>query len=84
MTTESKHTFFLKGDLCQMSSQRRVLNSNGIGTKQTDVYPCVKESDIPQALSIIWSNKVEGWWHYKKDYIKHSICTNEQFKARFN
>lgn len=72
-------TFFLSGDLCQMSSQRTFLNSRGIQTKQNNVYPCVRQSDVSEALRLIWINKVDGWWHYKDDYILHSICTNEEF-----
>ena len=74
-------TFFLSGDLSQMSTQRSALNLGGVETKQNNVYPCVREKDIPKALGIIWNNRVEGWWHYEDLYVKHSICTSEEFKT---
>lgn len=72
-------TFFLSGDLCQMSSQRVFLNSNGIKTKQNNVYPCVRNTDIPKALGLIWLHKTDGWWHYKNEFILYNICTKEEF-----
>ena len=76
------YTFFLSGDLCQMGSQRDVLNRRGIVTKQNDVYPCVRECDVKEALQVIWETRTEGWWHYKESYVKHSICTEEEFNNR--
>lgn len=77
-----EYKFFLEGDLCQMSTQREFLNSRGIKTRQNNVYPCLKESDVPKAMYLIWNNRVEGWWHYEELYVKHSICTKEEFRAR--
>lgn len=77
-------TFFLSGDLCQMASQRNFLNSRGIITKQNNVYPCVKASDVKEALSLIWNVRVEGWWHYRDSYIKYSVCTSEEFMKRLD
>ena len=54
-------TFFLSGDLSQMSNQRNFLNSRGIKTKQNNVYPCLRQSDVSEALGLIWKNKVDGW-----------------------
>lgn len=76
------YTFFLSGDLNQMSIQKSFLNNIGIETKQNDVYPCVKEVDKSAALKAIWDNRVEGWWHYKDEYVKYSICTEKEFKDR--
>lgn len=64
-----KYSFYLDGDLCQMSAQRSFLNNHGISTMQNNVYPCVRESDVKNALTLIWDNRVEGWWHYEKNYV---------------
>lgn len=76
-------TFFLSGDLCQMSSQRNFLNSRGIQTRQNNVYPCLRQADVAEALRLIWTNKADGWWHYRDSYILHSICTGEEFALGF-
>jgi hypothetical protein len=76
------YSFCLRGDLCQMSEQRSFLNSRGIQTEQNDVYPCLKSIDIKNALKLIWSNRVEGWWHYKDEYVEYSICSEEDFRNR--
>lgn len=75
--------FYISGDLNQMAIQKRVLSQHGIQTVQSDVYPTVSMEDLPKALQIIWKNKVEGWWHYKDEYIKYSICSAEEFKNGF-
>jgi hypothetical protein len=77
------HNFFLKGDLSQMSTKKQFLLNKGFSIQQNNVYPCLKESDVKNALTAIWKNKVEGWWHYKEEYIKHNICTKEEFKNGF-
>lgn len=77
-----KFSFFLDGDLSQMGRQRVFLNSRGIETKQNNVYPCLRDSDVPRALALIWSYHVEGWWHYKEEYVKYSICSEEAFNNR--
>jgi hypothetical protein len=80
----NEYSFFLNGDLCQMSAQRNFLSARGIQTKQNNVYPCLKQKDVPGALKIIWENNVEGWWHYEQEYVKHNICTPEDFQAKLN
>lgn len=77
-----KFTFFLDGDLCQMASQRNFLNSRGIETRQNNVYPCLRWDDVEKALSLIWRNNVEGWWHYKELYVKYNICSEEEFREK--
>ena len=77
-------TFFMQGDLMQMSTQRSFLNSHGVQTKQNNVYPCVRKCDVAQALGLIWQNKVAGWWHYMDNYIQYSVCTKEEFLAYLN
>jgi len=80
----SDFTFFLQGDLMQMSSQRSFLNSHGIETKQNNVYPCVRQCDVASALQLIWSQKAAGWWHYMDKYVEYSICTKDEFLAYLN
>lgn len=82
--SNKEFTFFLEGDLNQMSTQRQFLNNRGIITKQNNVYPCLKEEDVPKALKLILVNRIEGWWHYKDKYIKHNLCTEEELKTYFN
>ena len=74
--------FFLDGDLCQMAIQKRFLSSRGVETQQNNVYPCLRQSDVPMALKMIWDNKVEGWWHYQEKYAELGICTKEEFLNR--
>ena len=76
------YTFFLNGDLSQMSNQRSFLSSKGISLKQNNVYPCLRDIDVKKALTLIWENRVDGWWHYKERYVQHEICTEEQFNNR--
>lgn len=80
--SNKEYTFSLNGDLCQMSAQRTFLNNRGIVTKQNNVYPCVRECDIKQALELIWKFKVEGWWHYEEKYIEFGICSKDEFRNR--
>ena len=79
-----EYSFFLDGDLNQMSVQRSFLNKHGIETKQNNVYPCLKEEDVSKSLKLIWEFEVDGWWHYKKEYVKYNICTEEEFINRLN
>jgi len=76
------YTFFLDGDLSQMSSQKRFLNERGISTKQNNVYPCLRQSDVKEALTLIWEQRCDGWWHYCKYYVEFGICTKEEFNNR--
>lgn len=75
----SGFTFYCSGDLCQMSAQESALRSSGIEVQRSNVYPVIKEEDVSKALKIFWDRKVEGWWHYKEDFVKHNICTAEEF-----
>lgn len=76
------YSYFLDGDLSQMSIQRRFLNERGIRTEQRNVYPCLRPSDVKQALTLIWENHVEGWWNYRDKIIELEICTEENFYNR--
>ena len=42
------------------------------------MYLLLKEEDIENALDLIWTNKVEGWWHYMDKFAELDICTKEE------
>ena len=79
--TAQGYTFTLEGDLCQMSTQKQFLQGRGFDVGQDDVYPCLKPEDKERALKMIWEGRVEGWWHYLKQYEKFNICTEEEFRV---
>ena len=79
---EAGNDLYLRGDLNQMANQRQFISKNDIDLTQVDVYPVVGKSNVIQALSLIWLHSAPGWWHYKDEYIKYGICTNEDFKAK--
>lgn len=69
-----------EGDLNQMAKQKRLLTNHGFDIVMWDVHPTVKtEEEYNRALSLIWSSRCEGWWHYKEHYFKHNICTPYEF-----
>ena len=72
-----EYSFYLSGDLCQMGAQKGLLQNRGFSLQQSDVYPVLQEKDKQAVLQVIWSTKVEGWWHYKADMVKLGICTVE-------
>ncbi len=84
MENENENEFVnvLNGDLNQLARQRYALNTRGIKTEQSDVFPCVMRKDISNALRVIWGSSVEGWWNYKDLYLKHGTCTEEEFTER--
>ncbi|MDD5651231.1 MAG: hypothetical protein PHF86_12580 [Candidatus Nanoarchaeia archaeon] len=75
----SEFKFYLSGDLSQMGIQDCFLRNAGFEVARSNVYPVLKEADVPKALQMIWEYKVEGWWHYKEKYVALQICTGEQF-----
>ena len=77
--TNVDYTFYLTGDLCQMSAQKRFLIDRGISVQQNNVYPCVRECDKKKALQMIWDSKCEGYHHYDKEYVELGICTKDEF-----
>jgi len=77
-------TFFLSGDLIQMSIQKSFLQSHGFTVGQTNVYPILKEEDVTRALTLILESKCEGWWNYDDEYIKRKICTKKQWDKRYD
>jgi len=69
-----------EGDLNQMAKQKRLLVDHGFDIVMWDVHPTVKtEDEYNRAISLIWSSRCEGWWHYKEHYFKHNICTPYEF-----
>ncbi len=78
------YSVYLTGDLCQMSTQAKSLQSRGISVKFNNAYPCVKPCDEEKVFQLIWEHKCEGWHHYIKQYEKFSICTQEQFSKVLN
>jgi hypothetical protein len=81
---EINQDLMLSGDLNQMATQRIFLKRRGLNLNQVDVYPVVNKDDVIQALTMIWVDSIEGWWHYKDEYIKYDICTEDQFKAKLH
>jgi len=77
--TSQEYNFFLQGDLCQMSTQKTFLVNRGVSTKQNNVYPCLRQMDVKMALELIYTNRVEGWWHYEQKCIDLGICTKEEW-----
>lgn len=72
----------IRGDLVQMGTQDLFLRQRGITLKHSNIYPIVEEVDVKKVLTMIWVNKVDGWWHYEEEYIEHGIITKEQFRER--
>jgi hypothetical protein len=77
-------TFYLSGDLDQMSKQKDFLAQSGFEVSQSDVYPVLKEADKKRALELIYKHRVPGWWHYDKEYYAFGICTKEEFTKALN
>lgn len=49
-SSSDDYKFYLSGDLCQMSSQKQFLKNRGFDVAQSNVYPVLKEEDVPAAL----------------------------------
>ena len=65
-TSTDSVRFLLDGDLNQMIIQRNFLLSHGFEVLQNNVCPSLNKEDLKRALTIIWQQNVEGWWHYQK------------------
>lgn len=74
-------TFYMGGDLSQMSKQESHLHSIGVETTHSDVFPVIKGVDVKRALESIFKNRVEGWWHYQSKYEELGICSAEEFDS---
>jgi len=76
-------SYYFQGDLCQLALQRRLLLDYGYDVEMSDVYPTLKtEEEFKRALSLIWTMRCEGWWHYDDSYFKYNICTPYRFWSR--
>jgi len=75
----AEFSFYLKGDLEQMSIQRAFLQNIGLEVEQSNVYPVLKQEDVPAALIRIFESRVKGWWNYKEKLVELNICTAEVF-----
>ncbi len=81
---EELNSLTIRGDLYQMAEQTRALIHIGIRLKASNVYRIIHKDDVVRALGYIWLYRVEGWWHYDKEYVKYNICTSEDFKRRLH
>jgi hypothetical protein len=77
--------YSLQGDLCQMFTQKKAMDLYEVPYIMQDVYPTIEgEKDYKRALVIIWDDRIEGWWHYKEDYVRYGICSAEEFDTRLH
>jgi|WetSurMetagenome_2_1015567.scaffolds.fasta_scaffold515241_1 hypothetical protein len=74
-----EYSFTLSGDLNQMVEQMDHLFKMGLDVQRKNIYPVIKGSDKKVALQLIYKNRINGWWLYKKEYIKLGICTGDEF-----
>lgn len=77
--------YSLQGDLCQMLAQKKAMDLYGVPYIMQDVYPTIEgDNDYKRALIIIWDDRIEGWWHYKEEYVRFGICSEEEFNTRLH
>lgn len=76
---DDNFSFYLKGDLHQMSVQKSFISRYGIKVQQQGVYPAIQQVDVFKTLGLIYENRIDGWWHYKDNYVELKICTSVQF-----
>ncbi len=70
-----------RGDLRQMSAQKTLLVARGFNVGQVGVYPALRtESEYVDALRAFWEAKVNGWWNYQQEFLKHAICSEDEYK----
>jgi hypothetical protein len=76
--------FLLHGDLNQMGIQENFLRKQGLDVGRNNVYPGFRtEKEYQNALSLIWNNRVEGWWNYEHEFLSAEICTQKEFNGAF-
>jgi hypothetical protein len=81
-THDAGYTFTFDGDLCQMSSQKEFLLHRGFDVGQCGVYPAVKDKEtFDKAITAIWEDRAEGYWHYEDKLVTLKACTHEEFRA---
>lgn len=73
--------FFLSGDLSQMLTQGEFLRDKGFVVGQVDVYSALRtQKEYDKAITLIWEDKIAGWWHYRERLVELGVCTEEEFK----
>ena len=72
----------LNGDLSQMYEQKKFLELRGFKLTVNGGIPSIDGSDYPQAIKLLYTYQISGWWNYKEDLILLDICTEEQFIER--
>jgi hypothetical protein len=82
--SSSEYTFYLNGDLCQMSEQKIFLVDRGFDVGQSNVYPILKQEDVPAALKLIYDINIPGWWNYLEEYKKYKICSEKEFNNKLS
>lgn len=75
-----EYNFPLRGDLVSMADQKELLVYNKFDVKLSDVYPVIKEENKKDAIELIWSNRISGWWLYETELLQFDICTKEEFQ----
>lgn len=79
-TSKDPVRFFLAGDLFQLALQEKALLDSGLHVGRLDIYPGLYDlDDFKKALAFIWAHKLDGWQHYRADFLRHSICSEAEF-----
>ena len=73
----------LDGDLSQMGTMFDALSQAGFDVRHWDVYPVLQGDDIVPGLRYLWDYRVPGWWNQREEFIKHGICTAEEYQGHF-
>jgi len=71
---------FLQGDLGQIAAQAEFLELRSFQLVDAHGLPyLVTEKRILSAITLLWENRVPGWWAYESRLIDAGICTQEEF-----
>jgi hypothetical protein len=82
---DNRAYFLLSGDLNQMGRMESILREMKFPVVKWDVYPGFLQNDEEkyiEALKLIYSWGIEGWWNQESALIKYKICTQEEFDAK--
>lgn len=76
----------LRGDLSQMGTMSQILNDAGFPMRHWDVHPVIQGTaeQIKAALKYLWDHETHGWWNQDRAFVKHGICTDEEFTNKLN
>ena len=76
---------FDRGDLRQIAAQMEFLRKHGFQIGSVNAFPAVRtEEDLKKGLTLIWNNKVDGWWNYKDRFSRYGICSDADFNIALN